>query len=179
MTLTIDAGAGSATANSFCTEATAIDYMAARLNASAWTTVSGSSCTESEKAALIEATRELTVLGWVGARATATQALAWPRTYAINPDAPSFAQQWFASDVVPQRIQLATAELAFQFLKAGSTDVAASDPNQGVIKKQIDVIVTEWMPFQRPTGLALFPRVQALVQPLLASSGSSLDLVRG
>ena len=59
MTISIDATAGGASANSYVTEAEQILYMATRLNASAWTTVEGTSCTDTEKQAMVEATRAL------------------------------------------------------------------------------------------------------------------------
>ena len=182
MSLTITATAGSASANSFVTEAEVIAYMATRLNASAWTTVTGATCTEDEKKALIEATREISTLAgrcWIGQRTDSTQALAWPRFDAVNPDDPT--QSYFDTTEIPQRVKDATCELAFQFLKAGTTDVAAADASAGIKRKQVDVLATEYLdPRERPDGLARYPRVLGYLAPLsTVASGPVFSVVRG
>lgn len=180
MALTIVATPGAPTANSFVTEADAITYMAARLNASAWSTVTGTACTEDEKKALVEATREITARDYVGVRSLIGQALAWPRAYATNPDAATAAAGWYDVDVIPARVKEATCELAFQFLNLGTTDVAALPSDAGVIEKTIDVITTRYEPRARPTGMARFPRVLNLLRPLFdATASGGITLVRG
>lgn len=177
MSLAITADAGNATANSFVTEANAIAFAATRLNLSGWVTVSGSACTELEKQALVEATRYLSALGFQGTRASDTQALAWPRIGAPNPDA-SFCAE-FDVTVIPQRVQDATCELAIAFLAAGTSDLAALDPKDGVILKTIDVITTQWAnPTQRAQGLDRYPRVTRLIKPLLSMASGQVRLVR-
>ena len=177
MAVTIDATAGGGSANSFVTEVEQIAYMATRLNASAWTTVSGTTCTNTEKQAMVEATRELSVLNWYGRRTDTVQVLAWPRWAVVNPDSP--VGFLYNSAIVPDRVKNATCELAFQFLNAGTTDLAAVDPNAGVIEKTVDVLTTRWNSFRRPTGLARFPSVTRFIRPLYAGSSSSATLVRG
>ena len=181
MSLTITATAGSASANSFVTEAEVVGYMATRLNASAWTTVTGTTCTEDEKKALIEATREISVLAgraWIGRRADAVQALAWPRYMAPNPDSPTAS--YFGGTEIPQRVKDATCELAFQFLKAGTSDLAAGDATIGIRTKTIDVISTTYLDtVDRPDGLARFPRVLGYIAPLSQSTGTVFPVVRG
>jgi hypothetical protein len=178
LAITIEATAGSGSANSFVTEAEVISYMAARLNASTWTSVTGSTCTESEKKALVEATRDLSVREWLGARVDSTQSLSWPRNWAVDPDSP--INFYFDADVVPQRVKDATCELAFQYLNAGTTDIAALDANIGVKVKTIDVLTTEYFePHQRAQGLSRFPRVMAYIKPLLAGSGITTPVIRG
>jgi hypothetical protein len=152
---TLVATAGSASANSFATVSEGDTYCDTRLNASAWT---GETDDDEKARALIEATRELNVLTYVGYTVTETQALVWPRDY----------------------VKDACMELALQFLIAGTTDLAALDATQGVIRKRVDVLETEWAtPYLRPTGLKRFPRVWALVQPLLVVQGNSVPTVRG
>lgn len=179
MALTIVATAGSASGNSFVTEAEAISYMAARLNPDSWITFNGSACTEDEKKALIEATRELDPLMWGGRRATDTQRLAWPRLWAPDPDSP--IRSYYDSDVIPQRVKDATCELALQFVKAGTTDVAAYDSALNVVEKTVDVLHTRYAePHQRPHGLARYPRVMKYIAPLLSGRSSSVvRVVRG
>lgn len=167
MAVTIVATVGSASANSFVTLAEAATYVESRLNATAW---ESTATTDEKNRALVEATRWLTVLGWYGARVDTTQALSWPRSWAPDPDSPNLAYNYFATTVVPQRVKDATCELAFQFVKAGTTDVAALDANAGVIEKTVDVLTTRWNGFQRPTGLSAYPSVTRLIQPLLDSA---------
>jgi len=169
MAVTIVATAGSASANSFVTEAEAEAYMAARLNASAWTG------TESIKQALIEATREISALDFSGYRTDTTQALSWPRYDATNPDAPSGESEVYEDDVIPQRIKDATIELAFQFLKAGTVDVAALPSTDGIVRRRVDVLEVEYAPLsQRASGIGRFPRVAQRLSGLLASGSNAV-----
>jgi hypothetical protein len=169
LAVTIDAAVGGASANSFVTLAEAAAYLEGRLNASTWET---DATTDNKNRALVEATRELTVLGWKGSRADDTQALSWPRQWAVDPDA-SVPGVFYASTEVPQRVKDATMELAFQFIKSGTTDVAALPSTDGVISKTIDVISTTYAdPSQRARGLQRFPRVYSLIAPLLAGAAA-------
>lgn|SRR5512146_449025 len=178
MTLTIDATVGGASANSFVTEAEQIAYMAARLNATAWTTVSGATCTETEKTAMIEATRDLTKLPWQGLQAADAQALAWPRWNVVNPDSSVLAL--FDTDDIPQRVKNAQMELAFQYLNAGTTDLAVTDSQAGVIEETVGPITTRWAnPTSRPQGLKKYERVMREIGPLLGSNTYTARLVRG
>lgn len=162
MPIPINATPGAADANSYATEAEAAAYANTRLNLSGWVSVAAP-LTDNERRALIEATRELDVLEYRGARATDTQALEWPRT-----DVPS---NLATPDSIPGRLRTATIELAIQFLKAGPQDLAGPNPDQGVIRKKLDVIETEWEKSgTRPEGMARFPRVLSLIAPLLASA---------
>ena len=178
MAIVIVATPGSATANSYVTEAEAIAYAATRLNLSGWTTVAGSTATENEKKALIEATRELDMLTFRGRRIDSAQYLKWPRAYAaMEEDEPldtiltSYNLDLYYSGV-PQRLKDATIELAFEFLRAGEVDIAAAPESAGVIREKIDVIETEWSAgsgAQDLVGLARFPRVVNLIAPLLVT----------
>jgi hypothetical protein len=145
-------------------------YCEGRLNAGAWTGA------DAQLPALVEATRDLSLLPWKGYRATAVQALAWPRTEVVNPDLPNSVgdptAQFYADDVVPQRVKDATCELALQYLVAGTTDLASLSPTAEVIRKKVDVLDTEFArPVDRPQGLARFPRVLQFLGPLLQGLG--------
>lgn len=175
MALTIVATAGSASANSFVELAEAESYMESRLNGDSWTAAS----LDTKNRALVEATRELSPKAWVGTQASSAQALAWPRWYAENPDA-GLGACYYDSTIIPQRVKDATCELAFQFVNAGSSDIASADPNAGVILKTADVLTTQWENSNsKPTGMQRYPRVLQLIQPLLTGSGSSVPLIRG
>jgi hypothetical protein len=182
---TIVATPGAANANSFATEVEFIAYASARLNVPTGTTVSGSACTETEKKALVEATRELTLLMYAGIRPSSTQALSWPRGYAPNPDLDqlepggSLTDVYFADDVIPQRVKDATVELALAFIKAGTSDIAGPDTTVGVIEKTVGPLTTRWSESRpRPHGLARYPRVAALITPLLSTSAGVAELAR-
>lgn len=179
MSLTIDATVGGASANAFITEAEAIAYMASRLNVTGWTTLSGATCTETEKAAIIEATREISARDFRGQRATSTQALSWPRWWVVNPDAPVFGYVYYSNTVIPDRVKDATCELALQFLKLGTTDAAALDSYHNVQRKNIGgAIDTEYTAIgDRAIGLARYPRVLLRLDPLLAPN--TTQVIRG
>lgn len=186
MAITITATVGSATANSFVDEAAFIAYVAARPNAHSGATTSGSTATEAEKAALVQATRELSTLEWKGSRVDATQALSWPRTYCPNPDAPFDADAltlddiiYFSETVIPSRVEDATCEVAIAILKAGTTDLSALPAADGVIRKKVDVLETEYAaPHLRAQGIARFPLAHRRIAPLLASVAGGLRVAR-
>lgn len=175
MTITIDATVGGAAANSFVTAAEATAYLANRLNASTYWT---DGTLDDEHRALIEATRELSMRPWVGRRATTTQALSWPRQWVTDIDSPN--QYYLSTTAIPQRVKDATCELALEFLKAGTTDVAALPSTDGIIEKTVDVLTTRWAdPYQRKQGLARYPRVLTLIAPYLDSLAGTGQVRRG
>ena len=174
----IDATVGGAASNSFVTVAECDAYCDARLNASAWNDESD----DDQKArALIEASRDLSQRQWVGVgRTSSTQALAWPRTMAENPDIGWPGLWYFDSNVIPQRVKDATSELALQFLILGTTDLLALDPTLNVIEKTVDVLTTRYAePLTRARGLDRFPSVTRFIRPLLVGSSNSVGIVRG
>jgi hypothetical protein len=148
--------------------------MEGRGNKATWTAATDAA----KNIALVEATRDIDALNFSGARTDDTQALDWPRTSAIDPDNP--VQGYFDTDEVPVRVKNATCELAFQYIKADSTDLAAIDSKTNVKRKKVDVLETEYFaPSTTPTGLARYPRVMAWLRPMLAASGFSTPVVRG
>ncbi len=180
MAITIVATVGSASANSFVTEVEQIAYMAPRLNPGDWSTVTGSTLSETEKAGLVEATRDISVLGWKtpSKRVDGTQILSWPRQFAFDPDSP--ISDYYATTVIPQRVKNATMELAFQFVKAGTTDLAALPSDIEKQRTKLDVIETEFVEsHNRAKGLRRFPRVWNEISPLLEGAGITVPLVRG
>lgn len=187
MAVDIVATVGANNANSFVTTDEMTAYCEGRLNASLWTEA------DAQVAALVEATRDLSVLRWNGARVNSVQALSWPRIDCPNPDLEDtrdvgqivdvLARRFplvYASDIIPQRVKDATCELALQYLKAGTTDLAVTDVNTGVIRKKVGPLETEWADNGiRPAGVQRFERVWALVTPLLRDGGNGgLTMVR-
>ena len=181
----LDSTVGGASANSFASIDDADLYLDARLNASAWTGAS-----DDDKArGLIEASRDLSALEpqLQGYRTDAVQALCWPRRYVINTKAPITATLGvtgypeYADDIIPTDWVSATIELAFEYLKAGDTDVAALDTDQAILQETVGPITTRYAApatfVVTATGLAEFPRVLALVQPFL-EGGGGLAVIR-
>lgn len=169
--------AGSASANAFVSQDDADTYLDNRLNSSSW-----SGASDDDKArALIEATRDLSVLNWDGRRVDDTQSLAWPRQLVHDPDDPNYG--YFGSTEIPQRVKDATCELALEFLKAGTSDVAARDSSAYVVEESVGPVSTRYAePYYKITeGMARYPRVLKLIKPLLAESlgSNQVRLVRG
>jgi hypothetical protein len=180
---------GASNANSFASVTFADAYLEARSNASAW---NDSTDDDAKARALIDATRELNYLPYIGDRVTATQSLSWPRRWAVDDDAPKIAGvqipdpvlgfvTYFSETIIPDRLQRATCELALEFLKAGTSDVAAIDPNTNIQSKTTGPLSKTFVepPF-RVRGLGRFPRVVELISTLVSSASSrgGLNMVR-
>lgn len=187
MAVEIKADVGAADANSFVTEDEMTAYCEGRLNASIWTG------DEAQVAALVEATRDLTLMEWEGIRASSTQALAWPREYVPNPDLrlDNFSERvydllnhnapvYYLNSEIPKRVKDATCELALQYLKAGTSDpVAVRDTNAGVIEKTVGPLTTRWESSKaKPEGITKYTRVMGYISPLLKASRGGIALVR-
>ena len=121
MAVTIDATAGGANANSYLTLAEAdalVDAMVLGTDATHW----GSGNTDSRNRALTAAAQRLDRERFLGARATDTQALQWPRTGVRKPDtyvntyATGFpfriSEDYFTDTEIPDQIKRAQIELA-------------------------------------------------------------------
>jgi hypothetical protein len=118
MALTIDATAGGASANCYCTLAEAYTYHESRLHSMA--TWDAADDGEEKTPALIWATRLLDEsVKWIGSKSTETQALRWPRQYIYDIDGIEIE-----STIIPQFLKNATAEFAFYLL---SNDLTADD----------------------------------------------------
>lgn len=176
MPVAIIAVPGDPAANSFVTLAEATAYMLGRLNSTPWDSAS----TDQQNRALVEATMEISALYWKGTQATSTQALQWPRWFVPNPDVLWSGPFYYDSTIVPVRVKNATMELAFQFLVAGTTDIASLDPTIGIKIDKVDVLSTEYFePARRARGLARFPRVMNFIRLLLNNADGTMAIVRG
>tara|TARA_Y100001937_G_scaffold124971_1_gene190755 strand:+ start:13 stop:573 length:561 start_codon:yes stop_codon:yes gene_type:complete len=121
MAVTIDATAGGASANSYMTLAQADAYVEAMIK-SADVTKWGTGNTDSRNRALTAAAQRLDRERFIGARATDTQALQWPRTGVRKPDtyvntyATGFpfriSEDYFTDTEIPDQIKRAQIELA-------------------------------------------------------------------
>jgi|TARA_R100000030_G_scaffold9637_3_gene6597 hypothetical protein len=121
MAVTIDATAGGASANSYMTLAQADAYVEAMISSAdvtAWSTGSD----DTRNRALTAAAQRLDRERFIGARATDTQALQWPRTGVRKPDtyvntyATGFpfriSEDYFTDTEIPDQIKRAQVELA-------------------------------------------------------------------
>jgi len=160
MPATIDATIGGANANSYLTVAAADALTESMLGTLAWTTATS----DSKIRALITATRGLDTLGWIGSRATTTQALDWPRTDA------SCDGTDYASTAIPTPILYATFDLANSLLTTptllltpptSSTSLIPGIPNRTLSKLKADVLE---LTFRSDVSAS----AQAIVNPLTA-----------
>ena len=121
MAVTIDATAGGASANSYLTLADAqaiVDGMVEDADVTAW----ASATTDQKNRALYTATQRLDRERFIGARATNTQALQWPRTGVRRPDtyvntyASGFpfriSEDYFSETEIPDQVKRAQVVLA-------------------------------------------------------------------
>lgn len=130
--------------------------------------------------ALLQATQRLEREMWTGVRVTQTQALAWPRNYAVDPDktntnvGSTYARPfdlvvYLSATTIPDRIRSACAELAIQVLLAGSgIDLFARDETRFYKSTRVDVIEVVYADtVPREDSLDRFPRVIRAIRPLL------------
>ena len=121
MAVTIDATAGGANANSYITLSEAntfVEAMISSTDVSKWTTGTD----DTRNRALAAATQRLDRERFIGARATDTQALQFPRTGVRKPDtyvntyATGFpfriSEDYFTDEEIPDQIKRAQIELA-------------------------------------------------------------------
>jgi hypothetical protein len=124
MPVIIDAVPGSTTANSFTTLAFANAYNAGVVGAEGWVDFD----TDVKNRALVTATNILSSnVSWIGRRTSYTQALDWPRIWAVDAEGIIYD-----STVVPTLVQQATAELARRLAEAGG---AEADTTTASIKR--------------------------------------------
>ena len=153
-------------------------YCDDRLHATAWT----SETDEDKKTrALFDATRKLSLLEYIGQRATTTQRLPWPRRYAERFPGEIIVpgdEDYYEVDEIPELLKEVTIDLAVEILAAGNVDIFAVDNLAGVIRKKTDVLETQWAsPHSRPRGWQRYPRILEKLAPLLKATGG-LDMVR-
>lgn len=146
--------------NSYLTRAEAGTYFADRLYASDWSDADG----EDQDRAMLMACRELNRQHWLGAIASATQRLAWPRTGLVDAEG-----RVIAATVVPQAIKDAQSELALAYLREDLT----RDPASSGIRRESKTVgpISKMIEYEgRAPERRLPDTVLALVQPYLAEA---------
>jgi len=111
MAFVVETGAGLSNANSYLSVADADSYHTDHSGSSDW---SGASEADKQKALRL-ATQylDITYRGrWRGAKDSSTQALAWPRSYAVDDDG-----YLIDCDSLPQQLEDACAELALKVIE--------------------------------------------------------------
>jgi len=172
MAIVLDATVGGVSSNAFVVVATADTYLEARANASSWASASNTT----KEQCVISATRALNAMQWKGRRVASTQALAWPRYDVWDGDRDALIEE----DVIPSWLQDATCELAFETLRAGTSDVYALPAKEGVIEETIGPLTTRWAdPFAQKTGLRRYPMVWQLIARFVLGGGMQVSTVRG
>ena len=179
MAATINATAGAANANSYITIAEAQAYADSDIDASQWDTA----IVDQRTRALITATRNLDLVGYVGTRTTTTQALAWPRKDFTT------TEKTYSDTEIPAEIKLAQWELTKALLAdiivagavAGSTSLIPGIPNTGLKRIKLDVMEVEWKPDAQTkiTPLKALPQLQQLLNELVLNTpGQTIAVVR-
>ena len=163
--LNVETGAAAADAESYCSVAFATAFHSARGNA-AWIDLASDTVREALLRKATDAMLALYRERWKGTRATATQALDWPRLDVVADGYPR------AADEVPLEVQKACAILA---LKAISGDLDP-DPTQAVKRKKIGPLETEL--YEPAQALRLHKSVTDLLRPFLTGGDMNVKLVR-
>lgn len=107
MALVLDANPGSVTANTYALLVDAEAYALTLPVVNSW-----SGATDPQKnAALVQATRMMDAMRWVGLRGSVAQPLQWPRTFVVD------REGWFvSSSTIPTKIRDACCEFAIRLI---------------------------------------------------------------
>ena len=163
-TLIKEDGTGRADANSYASAADCDAYHSGHLYATSWTGATA----DNKAAALVMASRVIDAeFQFNGAKASAAQALQWPRSDCRDPDAvaTSSSSGVVASNVVPKAVLDATCELARELL---TLDRTAAPPGEGIAS---DWTSTAGKKYSKTDVRPILPR---LVLSLLAKYGTSI-----
>ena len=180
MTVTLVSTVGGASSNSYLSVADGDAIADYRLGTLTW-----SSATTDDKArALIQATANLDQLGWIGSRASETQALAWPRDDAACGDW-SFTNLVIPGPILTATFDLAEALLADPALMGGSNPALGSlipgIPNADLRSASVDVIQVEFRGGGAPVAknaLTVLPQLVGILGCLTTSTIQGAGTIR-
>lgn len=154
---------GSASADSYATQAEATAYLAIRTTGTTWTALTS----DLKDNYLRWAAVTLDTLDWRGTRTAEEQALAWPREDVTDKDGFDVAD-----DAIPTWLKRAQAEMAYQLVSTDWTQGLGSTPARRVKVGSLEV--------EGKTHKPLPPSVLALIRPFVRSvPGMIVPLVRG
>ena len=178
--LIVEDGTGLETAESYISVADADTYHTARGNETTWTDLD-----VTVKEQLLRKATEYMVqeyrLRWKGVRATAVQALDWPRGLVERPDYAYAGMNgyttisgdfYFPSNDVPVEVERACAELA---LRAASAPLGP-DLGAPVLREKIGPIDVEYAQGARQT--TVYQAVDNMLAPFLKATGGFLPVTR-
>jgi hypothetical protein len=162
MALVLDATVGGVASNTYLLRAEADVYFESRLYATPWTGATSAN----KDIALVWATRLLDrSVEWNGYVTSQQQALRWPRAYAFDAD-----QVLIPSDVIPNKVKEATAELAMWLLQKDRT---AETGREGIRSMSVGKISFEFDKLDTP------PTIPDAVYQLIASLGELKEVSSG
>ena len=162
MAFTVEDGSGVPGANSYTSEAFALEYHQDRGN-SAW----GAADQVAQTAALIKATQFLESFDFLGYRYSDAQGLSWPREDVYDPDG-------YEVTGIPVKLQQAVCEAA---LVALSADLDPALDRGGKVKKdKTGPLETEYM--DNAPVKTIYPKVIALIRNLIRSRAGKVRILR-
>ena len=168
MSLVVESGSGSATAESYISVEDASAYFNNR-GVTTWDALDEGEATAAREQALRKATDYIdSHYQWEGSRVyPLVQALDWPR-YGVWAK-----EEYVDDDEIPEPLKRACAELA---LKSASDDLLA-DQTQGVVKEKVGVIEVEYS--EHSPARVRYSFIDAMLRPYLNSvAGCNVPLVR-
>lgn len=173
MSLIIEDGTGSATAESYIS-VTGADTYHSNIGNAAWpllTTAQREQCLRKATAFMSGRYRER----WAGSRKSTTQALDWPRSLTPIKDAPNFrgnSASYYSDTSVPAGVSNACASLA---LRASVADLLA-DETRSKVSVSVGPISTTYDPY---SSMAVqYKEIDAMLAPYLKNAGNQVEMVR-
>ena len=174
MTLSVETGEGSATAESYCTVAEATTYFS-NIGEAAWAALASDAVREQSLRKAVAFMLGRYRSRWAGSRKTTTQALDWPRSMVPIKDAPNLygnSASYYDDASVPAAVKNACASLALR--ASGATLLA----DQSRTKKSVTIgpITTV---YDDVAGQAtIYAEIDAMLAPYLKNSGNQVAMVR-
>lgn len=174
MALTVEDGSGKTDADSYLAVADAdtyltANYLAANTKLIAW----DAATTAPQEIALRQATQYVDIRydgNWRGLKFTTTQALAWPRTLAVDNEG-----DYFDTDEIPQQLKDAIAELALRVI-GGDTLLADQAKPASIKSKSVmagkGAIQTSVEYVGGLSPVKKYPKVENLMKSLVTVSGT-------
>jgi hypothetical protein len=167
MAVIVETGTGRSDANSYLGVADTDAYVAAYVGSTPWAAATSAA----KERALMQATQHLDIEyegRWRGRKALSTQALSWPRVGGVDNEGFTIA-----SNGVPENLKRACAELALRVVLGDELhgvvtepgDVASESKSLGPLSKSVTYVGG------KPAGGYRYPKVEALLKPLLEVSG--------
>jgi hypothetical protein len=168
MTLVVETGSGSATAEAYCSVAEASAYHSARGN-TAWENLDSDVQEQALRAASDYMVGEYR-MRWAGVRLNETQALDWPRSLVPRRDMVSGA--YYPDNSIPSEVKNACASLALR----ASTAPLRKDQTQRKSSVTVGPIHTTYEAGSKiaPT----YAEVDAMLRPFLTTGTGQLRMVR-